>query len=658
MSDGAHDRLQAARELEARGEIEAASEAYAQAGSLGEAARVLAAAHRFADAAALLMRALGRAPAELAGLGGRERRIAEKAAECYDLAGDAERAREIREGLGGRVSVSGPVPAPRAPPERRREAGWKEGGAHTDRARQNMIDELVAAGRLGPAARIAWEAGRLDDAAQWFLEIGFHYEAGMCLADLGDHARALDELAQVPASHKHYRSAAARVVELAELLGRFDFELDRMVSPFLGSVPETDTEIRAYVKAAQMYENGGFHATARDVAARVLDRAPDDAEARSIFERTTGRAPVSRGSRSVAPRSVAPAGDDSLPDLPSLDSYIRAGRPRVDPPRRPPSIPPPEPAAPAGPSGPAAMGASPAAPVAPAAPATAPPPAPPATIELGALIANRYRIDRHLGRGGMATVWQAHDLELGENVALKIMHPGPASEQWLPRFRQELSLARILTHKNIVRVFDIGVHGQSRFISMELLDGAALDELLDQPVPLLDGIHYIVQACAGLRVAHDHGIVHRDIKPANLFVTTTKLVKLTDFGIAKAPGTEGQSTERGLTVAGAIIGTPEYMSPEQIDDAASVTPSSDIYALGVCLYEMYTLTCPFEHDSVMQVLRMHQDAPPPPPRDRNPHMPKSLEAVILKCLEKAPADRHASVTELARELRAVARELR
>jgi serine/threonine-protein kinase len=138
----------------------------------------------------------------------------------------------------------------------------------------------------------------------------------------------------------------------------------------------------------------------------------------------------------------------------------------------------------------------------------------------------------------------------------------------------------------------------------------------------------------------------------------TKQLKVTDFGIAKAPGTEGQSTERGLTVAGAIIGTPEYMSPEHIDDAASVTASSDIYALGVCLYEMYTLTCPFEHDSVMQLLRMHQDVPPPPPRDRNPHMPKSLEAVILKCLEKAPADRYASVTELARDLRAVSRELR
>ena len=653
MSDGAHDRLKAARELEARGEVDAASEAYVRAGSLGEAARVLAEAHRYGDAATLLMRALGRSPAELSGLDGRERRIAEKAAHCWELAGEHGRAKEIREALAERPRSSGPAPAP-DPPVRRREAGWKSGGARVDRAKDKVIEDLVAAGRLGPAARVAWEAGRVDEAAKWFLELGFHYEAGMCLADLGEDARAFDELAQVATDHKRYRQAAARMIDLAARAGRFDFEVDRMVSPFLGVAPTKKSEVPAYLTAARLYEEGGFAATARDVVARVLEFSPDDEDARAIHDRLAAGAPASRGRR-----SIAPAREDSLPDLPALDSYIRPSGPRMKPVQRPKSVRPPPAASPPAPAAPPPAPASPvaAAPAAPK-PATAPPPAPPVAIEAGAVVASRYRIDGQLGRGGMATVWRAHDLELGEDVALKVMHPGPTSEQWLPRFRQELSLARILTHKNIVRVFDIGVHGDSRFISMELLEGAALDEMLDQPIPVIDGIHYIVQACAGLRVAHHHGIVHRDIKPANLFITKQRTVKLTDFGIAKAPGSEGQAAERGLTMAGAVIGTPEYMSPEQIEDAASVTPSSDIYALGVCLYEMYTLTCPFEHEHPMQILRMHLGDAPPPPRHRNPHIPKALEEVILKCLEKAPADRYPSVTELARALRAVANELR
>ena len=640
------ERLLRARTLEAEGDVEGASRAYLEAGSLGEAARVLADARRYTDAASLLLRSLDRPLTHLAGITGRDRRVAEKAADCYALAGEHELAERIRSAIEGRPSR----PPLSARPRAVREQGWRHPAGQVDAARARMIDELVAGGRLGAAARVAWEAEDFDRAARWFLELGSHYEAGMCLADMSDFDRALEQLVQVPLDHKYYRRAAARAIEAARHVGRFDFELDRFVSPFLWSPPRTDGEVSAYVIAARLYAKGGFDATAREVLERVAQHDPTHEETRALLERMSGQGSI--GSLVPPPRPAARRAD-SLPDLPPLDGYVRASStvsrtaaPRTRAPSQPPA--PPAPAVPVVP--PAASRSEP--------PARSPSPGPTEDppVSPGSIVADRYRIVAQLGSGGMALVWRAHDTELGQDIALKVMHP-EASELWLPRFRQELALARVLTHKNIVRVFDIGQHGASRFISMELLEGMALDEMFDQPIPLLDGLHYIVQVCAGLRVAHEHGIIHRDLKPSNFFVTESGLVKLTDFGVSKAPGSDSAS-ERGLTQVGAIVGTPEYMSPEQIEDAASVTPASDVYSLGICLYEMYTLTCPFEHESRMQVLRMHHELPPPPPGDRNPHIPESMQAVILRCLAKEPAERFASATELARALRSVAQELR
>jgi serine/threonine-protein kinase len=281
-------------------------------------------------------------------------------------------------------------------------------------------------------------------------------------------------------------------------------------------------------------------------------------------------------------------------------------------------------------------------------------PATPPLPDIHRVIGNRYRLLEKLGEGGMATVFRAKDQELGQEIAIKIMHAWPFTEAWLARFRQELALARELTHKNIVRVFDIGSDGDWRFISMELLRGRSLDEIMlaSKGVPLALGVHYMVQACAGLRAAHDRGIIHRDVKPGNMFVTKDGVLKLMDFGVAKG------EERKGITRAGVLVGTPEYMSPEQIEDSNRASPRSDLYSLGVVMYELFTGSLPFEHAQLLALMRAHAEVEPPPLRAKNPAVPEGLERVVLRLLEKDPEKRHGNATEVARELRDVAREIR
>jgi len=257
-----------------------------------------------------------------------------------------------------------------------------------------------------------------------------------------------------------------------------------------------------------------------------------------------------------------------------------------------------------------------------------------------------------IGRGGMAIVFRALDRELGQEIALKIMPHGDMVGTLRDRFRQELALARDLTHKNVVRVYDIGSHAGHRFISMELLRGHGLDELLEKPIPINLGLLYIMQACAGLRAAHEKGIVHRDIKPGNMFVTDSGVLKLMDFGVARP------TRSAGLTESGDLIGTPEYMSPEQIDDAAAVTAVSDLYSLGVVMYRVFAGTAPFKGEKLVGLFRAHLEQIPAPPSQHNPLIAASLEAVILKLLEKEPAKRFQTATDVGRALRLVTAELR
>ncbi len=275
-----------------------------------------------------------------------------------------------------------------------------------------------------------------------------------------------------------------------------------------------------------------------------------------------------------------------------------------------------------------------------------------APLDVGQVIAGRYELLKIIGEGGMATVYKALDLELDTPVALKILKPIPSLVSWLPRFRQELALSRELTHKNIVRVHDIGKHGSTNFISMELLEGVGMDEMVDEAMPVGEGLMLMLQACAALRAAHEKKIVHRDIKPENMFITHDGVLKLMDFGIASSPAT------RGMTSFGAIVGTPDYMAPEQISKAGEASATSDLYALGIVMYEMFTGRLPFASENLMGLLHQQVNDPPIPPTSYNALIPASLEAVILRLLEKNPEQRFPSATELARALRAVNRDLR
>ena len=268
-----------------------------------------------------------------------------------------------------------------------------------------------------------------------------------------------------------------------------------------------------------------------------------------------------------------------------------------------------------------------------------PPGRPPASIAnpgelvVGSIVAERYRIEGKIGQGGMAAVYRATDLELGEDIAMKLFLQPSDDPQLLARFKQELTLSRGLSHPNIVRLYDIGQHQGCRFLTMELLEGTDLAALIDgRPMELARGLRYLIQASSGLSLAHEKGVIHRDIKPANFFITKDDTVKVMDFGIAKR-----QTGAAGMTQAGFIAGTPTYMSPEQINNFTDVSHLTDIYALGIVAYEVFTGTVPFDHAEMMQLLMMHVTRALPSRRARSTRpFPRRSSGSSWKLIEKAP----------------------
>ncbi len=268
--------------------------------------------------------------------------------------------------------------------------------------------------------------------------------------------------------------------------------------------------------------------------------------------------------------------------------------------------------------------------------------------ELGERIADRFVLEARIGHGGMASVYRARDLELEEEVALKVFtQPLGGSEadlEGLRRFRQELKLSRSLVHPHVIRVYDIGVHEARRYITMELLRGASLDQLIGAPVEPGLALCLLVQACRGVQAAHQQGVVHRDLKPDNLFVTDEGLVKVMDFGIAKS------AHIRGPTLVGTTAGTPEYMSPEQISDFSAVGPAADQYSLGIVAYELLTGSLPFEHNELVKLFYMHLERPPAPIRQHQPDLPAELEVLVARMLSKDPTQRYPDLASLLTEL--------
>jgi eukaryotic-like serine/threonine-protein kinase len=270
----------------------------------------------------------------------------------------------------------------------------------------------------------------------------------------------------------------------------------------------------------------------------------------------------------------------------------------------------------------------------------------PDPFSTGTLFAGRYRIIEELGRGGMGQVYKAIDTKIQERIAIKIIRPEIADNpKTIERFRNELKLARQISHRNVCRMHDLGEDGRTHFITMEYVSGENLDKIIRRMKALNIGTaeDYARQICEGLAEAHRLGVVHRDLKPQNIIIDETGTVRIMDFGIARTFASGGPTGE------GMMIGTPDYMAPEQAE-GKTADQRTDIYAFGLILYEMVAGKRPFDSDTPISVAMKHKTEIPRPPRDWNAQVPDELNALILKCLEKDKTKRYQSASELLAEL--------
>ncbi len=278
-----------------------------------------------------------------------------------------------------------------------------------------------------------------------------------------------------------------------------------------------------------------------------------------------------------------------------------------------------------------------------------------ASLQRGDVFANRYEVLGTLGKGGMGVVYRARDRQLDEVVALKLLRPEALATDptLLDRFKQEIKLARRITHRNVLRTHDFGEAGTVPYISMEYLEGVTLKDLIRNrgALPLGVGLSIAKQMCHGLGAAHETGVVHRDIKPQNMLILPeTGELKIMDFGISRVSSVEPGTS--GLTTAGTVMGTPDYMPPEQ----AQGKPAdfrSDLYSLAVVFFETFTGKLPFRGENPMAVVVAHIQQPAPKPRSVNPKLSPELEQLILKGLAKDPAKRWQTTDELLEALSAL-----
>jgi len=279
----------------------------------------------------------------------------------------------------------------------------------------------------------------------------------------------------------------------------------------------------------------------------------------------------------------------------------------------------------------------------------------PLTAELvrGSLLTGRYEVIEEIGRGGMGRVYKVFDRKVKEVVALKLIKPEiSVSEKAVERFKNELRFARRIAHRNVCRMFDVGEEGLTHFLTMEYVPGEDLKAFIRRSGQLTPSkaVSLARQTADGLAEAHRLGIVHRDLKPQNIMIDREGNARIMDFGIARIQEVEG------LTGSGVFIGTPEYMSPEQVE-LKDIDARTDLYSLGIVLFEMLTGRVPFEGETPLGIAMKHKSEPPRSPRELNPHVPSDLAAIVLKALVKDRDRRYQTAEEMAADLESVARGL-
>ena len=273
---------------------------------------------------------------------------------------------------------------------------------------------------------------------------------------------------------------------------------------------------------------------------------------------------------------------------------------------------------------------------------------------VGEVLADRYELEELVGTGGMSSVFRAHDRLLDRKVALKILHQQYSDDdEYVERFRREARAVATLSHPNIVTVIDRGEHGGRQFIVFEYVDGENLKRLIERrgPAPVATALELGIQIARGLSFAHQQGLVHRDVKPQNVLLNGELRAKVTDFGIARS-----LDVQQGMTQTGTVLGTSDYIAPEQAQ-GQRVDEHTDVYSLGVVLYELLTTEVPFPGENFVAVAMRHINEPPPPIRDKRPDVPPRVEAAVQRAMAKRPEDRFATMGDFCNELDACLAEV-
>ena len=637
VATGRH--AEAGRLFEAQSRLQEAVQAYRRGAVWDEAARLLASMQQFEDAADCLLQLLPNRPTPVAELTPAQRRAASNAGLLYARSGRLRVAVGLLQGVGDSERAA----------EILRRSGRQADAVQAMRG-QHLPDSPWPPGVLSNNLYT-----REEDPTTTGSVRRDPFELAERYARSERPEEALDTLLELPFDHPRYAEAVARAIRLVNTHGLMSLKVDQFVAPFIrGQGREDGSPVHAptLYTLGRLYEKFELNTEARDAYDAVTRIDPDYRDARErrralvqlgtlsdidlekvVDEDGSWNEPLRRRRRSTGdelpPLPEAPPLPKAppLPDLPPLSDAATRPVQRLAEDDDQPSV--------------QVMVDS-------------------RSLELGlgplgagSMIAERYRIEGAIGEGGYAVVYRVTDLAIQEPAALKLFVRGDGDPTALGRFKQEMRITRKLAHPNIVQVYEFGSWRDAYFITMELLYGMDLFTRLKSskvPLPVDYALDIAEQAFAGLAEAHRQGVVHRDVKPRNLWLCEgTGRLKLMDFGIAKMT-----SALDGHTKTGQVVGTPAYIPPERLrSDEPELGASVDLYAMGVCMYQMLTKRLPLNARHIEALFIKILQERPVAPSTRNAKVPKEVDEFVLKLLEKDPADRFSTSEEAGEALAAI-----